>query len=109
MYKVNGRAIANGRSFSIAGVRYPSNFIELADRLILEKLGIEEYTPPPSLGRALMHMEKVPDWDMASEKQWVLRLCPAATPFVQAEIEAAASAKKLASLFLKHSGPIDDR
>tara|TARA_R110000803_G_scaffold25289_6_gene60421 strand:+ start:5458 stop:5610 length:153 start_codon:yes stop_codon:yes gene_type:complete len=47
-------------------------------------------------------MEKVPDWDMASEKQLVLRLCPDATPYAQAEIEAAVSAKELASLLLKH-------
>tara|TARA_R110000744_G_scaffold209344_1_gene328232 strand:- start:4113 stop:4439 length:327 start_codon:yes stop_codon:yes gene_type:complete len=102
MYKVNGRAIGNGRGFSIAGSRYPSNFLELSDSLVREKLGIEEYTPPPSLGRALRHMEKVPDWDMASEKQLVLRLCPDATPYAQAEIEAAVSAKELASLLLKH-------
>ena len=47
-------------------------------------------------------MEVVPDWDMASEKQKILLLCPNAPPTVQAEIEAAVSAEELASLFLSH-------
>jgi len=102
MYKINGRALVSGRGFSIAETRYPGTFLELSDSQTREHLGIEEYTPPPSLDRALRHMEVVPDWDMASEKQKILLLCPNAPPAVQAEIEAAVSAEELASLFLSH-------